>query len=531
MDTKYQEFFSGLLTPFQKMESRTSIRSQVMASTQQNITNQSTLSQKIQKYKPQNEQQEQINFEEELQDDEDDIKVLEQENTFERTIFTTNSFANLGLGKSLLKAIQEIGYKNPTKIQSQLIPIIKAGKDVYASSCTGSGKTAAYVLPLLERFNRTRREHYSKALVLLPTRELALQCYEQFEKLNQFSKCTAALVIGAVSVTQQEAELRKYPDIIFATPGRMLDILKNSYSIDLQNLEVLIFDEADRLMEMGFEQEIKEIIKETPIDRQTVLISATVSMQVKRLSMMALKNPVKITIDNEAGLAYGLKQYIVRIRSDDQVDREACLIHLLTERFNKKAIIFAKTRHQCHRLAMLFQFNNLQACELHGNLSQQQRLQAFSDFKEDKYNYLLATDLAARGLDIDNIGLVINFEIPYEVTRYIHRVGRTARKGQDGISITLCLESDILNFKRMIKSSKQALFKINVDMEKLQEFRRKIQKLEPKIKAIIKEEIVEKELRKAEMLTQKAQNMVDYHEDIMRKPRKQWIQKKKVKLQ
>ncbi|CAD8116336.1 unnamed protein product [Paramecium sonneborni] len=458
-------------------------------------------------------------------------KEDQQENVqYDPKIFAINTdFQQLKLNKALVKACYEQGYKYPTQIQAQIIPLVLAGKDVLASSCTGSGKTAAFLLPLMERFGNTKSQKYSKALIVLPTRELALQCFEMFQKLNQFSNCTAALVIGAVPIQQQEAELRRYPDIIIATPGRIVDILKNSFSIDLSSIEVLVLDEADRLMEMGFEAEIKEILQQTPRDRQTVLISATLKATVKQLSLLALHKPVKVSVDFVGGLAYGLKQYILRINSDDEKDREATLIALLQKKFTDKTIIFVRTKHDCHRLSIILGLLNLSSCELHGNLTQQQRIQAYEDFKESKYKFLLATDLAARGLDIANVKAVINYEIPYETSRYIHRVGRTARIGNQGVSVTLCLQKEVNKFKQMIKESKQKLFQLKFNLDSINQIKSDIKSLESKIKKIIKEEVFEKEIQKTEILAQRAQNLIQHRTEIMRKPKKEWVQSNEQK--
>ncbi|CAD8095009.1 unnamed protein product [Paramecium primaurelia] len=505
------DFYADLLNPAEKLRKR------IQQSTQKQITKLVKSAKKNEKQQKKTKQIIQKIKNEDLQEN--------NQPQYDPKIFATNTdFQQLKLNKSLIKACHEQGYKYPTQIQAQIIPLVLAGKDVLASSCTGSGKTAAFLLPLMQRFGNTKSQKYSKALIVLPTRELALQCYEMFQKLNQFSNSTAALVIGAVPIQQQEAELRRYPDIIIATPGRIVDLMKNSFSIDLSSIEVLVLDEADRLMEMGFEAEIKEILQQTPRDRQTVLVSATLKATVKQLSLLALHKPVKVSVDYVDGLAYGLKQYILRIDSDDEKDREATLLALLQKKFTEKTIIFVRTKHDCHRLQILLGLKDLSCCELHGNLTQQQRIQAYEDFKEGKYQYLLATDLAARGLDIANVKAVINYEIPYETSRYIHRVGRTARIGNQGVSVTICLKREVSQFKQMIKESKQKLFKLNFNLESINEIKQELKQLESKIKKIIKEEVFEKEIHQTEILAQRAQNLIQHRVEIMRKPKKEWIQ-------
>ncbi|CAD8193981.1 unnamed protein product [Paramecium pentaurelia] len=496
------DFYADLLNPAEKLRKR------IQQSTQNQITKLVKSAKKNEKQQKKTKQIIQKIKNEDLQEN--------NQPQYDSKIFATNTdFQQLKLNKSLIKACHEQGYKYPTQIQAQIIPLVLAGKDVLASSCTGSGKTAAFLLPLMQRFGNTKSQKYSKALIVMPTRELALQCYEMFQKLNQFSNSTAALVIGAVPIQQQEAELRRYPDIIIATPGRIVDLMKNSFSIDLSSIEVLVLDEADRLMEMGFEAEIKEILQQTPRDRQTVLVSATLKATVKQLSLLALHKPVKVSVDYVDGLAYD---------SDDEKDREATLLALLQKKFTEKTIIFVRTKHDCHRLQILLGLKDLSCCELHGNLTQQQRIQAYEDFKEGKYQYLLATDLAARGLDIANVKAVINYEIPYETSRYIHRVGRTARIGNQGVSVTICLKREVSQFKQMIKESKQKLFKLNFNPESINEIKQELKQLESKIKKIIKEEVFEKEIHQTEILAQRAQNLIQHRVEIMRKPKKEWIQ-------
>ncbi|CAD8118896.1 unnamed protein product [Paramecium sonneborni] len=482
-ENKDFDFYADLLNPSERLKKR------VQESTI-NLTKKQCKSQKLNEKSQK--KQKQLVQKIKNEDQHENIQLQ-----YDPKIFAINSdFQQLKLNKALVKVCHQQGYKYPTQIQAQVIPLILAGKDVLANSCTGSGKTAAFLLPLMERFGNTKSQRYSKALIVLPTRELALQCFEMFQMLNQFSNCTAALVIGAVPIQQQEAELRRYPDIIIATPGRIVDILKNSFSIDLSSIEVLVLDEADRLMEMGFEAEIKEILQQTPRDRQTVLISATLKATVQQLSLLALHKPVKVSVDFVGGLAYGLKQYILRIYSDDEKDREATLLALLQNQFTDKTIIFVRTKHDCHRLSIILGLKHLSSCELHGNLTQQQRIQAYEDFKEAKYKFLLATDLAARGLDIANVKAVINYEIPYETSRYIHRIGRTARIGNQGVSVTICLQKEVSKFKQMIKESKQKLYQFKFNLDSINIIKSEIQQLEPKLKKLLKMKFLKKKYKK-----------------------------------
>ena len=267
---------------------------------------------------------------------------------------------------------------------------------------------------------------------MLPTRELAIQCFQMFDNLNKYTNLTACLIIGQSDIVRQESDMRKGPDLVIATPGRLIDLLTNSMNIDMDDLEMLIFDEADKLLDMGFKAEIEEILKLVSSKRQTMLFSATLDKGLKKIVKLALKKPVRIQANPDNRVADHLRQEVIKLK--DSTLRESALVELLESGFGSQVLIFTKTKKRCHRLAILLELMGKKVCELHGNLTQTQRFDAFEGFKNQEYDIMLATDLASRGLDIQGLRTVINFELPQALTRYIHRVGRTARAGNSGVS-------------------------------------------------------------------------------------------------
>jgi len=413
------------------------------------------------------------------------------------------------------------------------IPVITSGRDVLASSITGSGKTAAFLLPLIQKFYRIKYNNalgnYTKALIVCPTRELAMQCYEVFAKLNKYTGLTHSLVIGKVPIQKQEADVRRGPDLIIATPGRITDLLKNSQSFNLDNLEMLIFDEADKLLGMGFKAEVEEIVQNVNKNRQTLLFSATLDDDVKTLVKLALEKPLRIQANPDNRVSSQLKQEVVLL--SDPNDRDAAIVHLIENEIDKRAIIFFKTKRDCHRIAILLGVLGKKICELHGNMSQMERVQAFEDFREERHEIMLATDLAARGLDVKNLQYVINYELPRELTRYIHRIGRTARAGESGTCLTLATKEEAKTLKKMTKMTKDNLSIRRISPEDLALSRVRIEGVSRDMQTIEDEERVERELRIAEMEATKAENMLKYREDIYSKPRREWVVSSKVKEQ
>jgi len=454
------------------------------------------------------------------------------------------SFQQLHLSRPLLKGVTAMGFATPTLIQSMVIPVALQGKDVCASSRTGSGKTAAFALPFLERLLfRPRRVAVTRVLVLTPTRELAVQAHSMVEKLAQFTDIRAFIVIGGVKNAVQEQELRKKPDVVVATPGRMIDHLRNAPGIGFEGLEILVLDEADRLLEMGFTEEVQELVKMCPVNRQTMMFSATMTHDVKQLEAYALKRPVRVTADgsvrtdeaegslNSVRVPATLNQEFVRIRKEHEGDREAILLSLCTRSFHTRVIVFTREKRRAHRLRILFGLAGLSVDELHGNLTQIQRLEALEKFRDGKVDFLIATDLAGRGLDITGIDLVINFEVPRNLSEYVHRVGRTARAGRKGKAITLADDSQRTKkmLKDIVRGAPDVIKRRVVPPEAVAAMRARIEEYEEDVDGVMEEEKVEREMRKANMEEEKTRNIVEHEDEINARPKKTWFQSKDEK--
>jgi ATP-dependent RNA helicase DDX27 len=439
--------------------------------------------------------------------------------------FDFNVWHDMGLIKPLIKALSDLGFARPTKIQQLAVPYIFSGKDVLGNSVTGSGKTAAFLLPLIQEVYKINAlSQTTSAVVILPTRELAIQCFEMFRDLNKYTKLSASVVIGKSNLEKQEKELRDGPDFIFATPGRLIDLCKNSRGVHLDDVSYLIFDEADKLLEMGFKNEIEEILSMVNNDRkQTLLFSATLNKGVEHIVKLALRRPLRVEANAEFAVATLLRQEVVKLKSiqSDRV-REGILVHMLKTMPDQRVIVFFKTKNQCHKFAHICENFEITAFELHGDLNQMDRNRSVKNFIENK-GVLLATDLAARGLDFPKVDYVINFNLPIEVTQYIHRIGRTARAGTSGSCITLVTDDEMIDFKRMAKKTKEKVFVRKIDFIQVKPIVKELKNFEPKIKRIFAKEKLIRELEKAEMEASKCQNMLDHEEEIYNRPRREWI--------
>ncbi|XP_021283677.1 DEAD-box ATP-dependent RNA helicase 28 isoform X4 [Herrania umbratica] len=441
-------------------------------------------------------------------DDEEKSNAGESESFFapsEGTSFHANSFMELNLSRPLLRACEALGYTKPTPIQAACIPLALTGRDICGSAVTGSGKTAAYALPTLERLLfRPKRISAIRVLILTPARELAVQVHSMIEKLAQFTDIRCCLVVGGLSLKAQESALRLMPDIVVATPGRMIDHLRNSMSVDLDDLAVLILDEADRLLELGFSAEIHELARLCPKRRQTMLFSATMTEEVDELVKLSLTRPLRLSADPSAKRPATLTEEVVRIRRMREVNQEAVLLSLCSKTFTSKVIIFSGTKQAAHRLKILFQLAGLQAAELHGDLTQVQRLDALERFKKQEVDFLIATDVAARGLDIIGVETVINYACPRDITSYVHRVGRTARAGREGYAVTFVTDNDRSLLKAIAKRVGSKLKSRIVAEQSIAKWSQKIEEMEDKVAEVIEEERAERALRKAEMEATKA---------------------------
>uniref|UniRef100_A0ABM5G4Q4 RNA helicase n=1 Tax=Pogona vitticeps TaxID=103695 RepID=A0ABM5G4Q4_9SAUR len=409
------------------------------------------------------------------------------------------SFQDMNLSRPLLKAINAMGFKQPTPIQKACIPVGLLGKDICACAATGTGKTAAFMLPVLERLiYKPRQAPVTRVLVLVPTRELGIQVHSVTKQLAQFSSVTSCLAVGGLDLKTQEAALRSGPDVLIATPGRLIDHLHNCPSFHLGSIEVLILDEADRMLDEYFEEQMKEIIRLCARHRQTMLFSATMTEEVKDLASVSLKNPIRVFVNSNTDVAPFLRQEFIRIRPNREGDREAIVAALLTRTFPDHVMLFTQTKKQAHRLHILLGLLGLRVGELHSNLSQAQRLEALRRFKDEQIDVLVATDVAARGLDIEGVKTVINFTMPNTTKHYVHRVGRTARAGRAGRSVSLVGEEERKMLKEIIKAAKTPVKARVLPQDVILRFREKIEKLEPDVYAVLRLEQEERALQHSE---------------------------------
>ena len=357
-------------------------------------------------------------------------------------------FSHLKLHPSLLKAIRELGFVRPTAIQAEAIPPALAGHDLIACAQTGSGKTAAFLLPIVHRLlDRPRRT--SKALVLAPTRELAAQILEDFNALAVHTPVTGAAVYGGVSMGPQEHAFRSGVDVIIATPGRLMDHMRAGYA-RLRSIEHVVLDEADRMLDMGFLPEVRRILAQLPPRRQTLFFSATMPAPVAALAGEMLRNPVSIAVQRQAAPAAGITQAVYPV---PQELKSSLIVHLLRNRTMTQALIFTRTKHRANRLADVLVQAGIDCARIHGNRSQAQRTAALAGFKNGTFPVLVATDIAARGIDVDQLGHVVNFDVPQAPDDYIHRVGRTGRAEATGEAFTFVApeeENDLRDIERAI---------------------------------------------------------------------------------
>eukprot|EP01126_Amoeba_proteus_P029568 TRINITY_DN2917_c0_g2_i2.p1 TRINITY_DN2917_c0_g2~~TRINITY_DN2917_c0_g2_i2.p1 ORF type:complete len:718 (+),score=194.91 TRINITY_DN2917_c0_g2_i2:101-2254(+) len=450
-----------------------------------------------------------------------------------------NTFDVLNISRPILKAIAELGWQEPTPIQRRVIPVAMTGRDIAASASTGSGKTAAFVIPVLERLiYRDVRQAITRVLILLPTRELAVQCHSVIENLSKYcNKIRAALVLGGLSLSVQTVELQSCPDIIVATPGRLIDHLRNTKSFGLDQLEILILDEADRLLEMGFTEEVEEIVKQCPKGIHHMLFSATMTEQVSDLMKLSLHKPVRVSIDNMRQTAKTLVQEFIKIRQNHDNDRAALLLALCTRTYMSNVLVFFKHKVDAHYMKIIFDLLKLKAAELHGNMTQTQRLEALDEFRTGTAKFLLATDVASRGLDIVGIKTVINYWMPVTQTTYIHRVGRTARAGASGCAVSLI--SDSISDRKLLKEIVKDTQHMNVCKHRvipnhvIKDWREKIEALTPSVNETLARELEEKKLEAAEREAKKVENLILHADEIQSRPKRTWFmtenEKQKIK--
>jgi ATP-dependent RNA helicase RhlE len=341
-------------------------------------------------------------------------------------------FAALGLRAELVRAVRDEGYTTPTPIQQETIPLALAGRDVVGSAQTGTGKTAAFLLPILDRL-ADGHERAPRALILVPTRELAEQVLERARAYGSHLPLTSVAIYGGVGMEPQTRALRHGVDIIIATPGRFLDHMSRGHA-DLSRIEVLVLDEADRMLDMGFAPDVRRILDALPDERQTLLFSATISADVDRLAQRALRGHAEVETARRATPADGIEHAILAV---DKLRKKDALLRVLRLDVMHRALIFTRTKYGADKLATFLRREGAHAAALHGDKAQSTRLRTLDDFRSGSLRVLVATDLAARGIDIDDIELVVNYDVPADPEVYVHRVGRTARAGAQGLALTL----------------------------------------------------------------------------------------------
>ncbi|KAL8826579.1 MAG: hypothetical protein Q9191_003717, partial [Dirinaria sp. TL-2023a] len=450
---------------------------------------------------------------------------------------TANSFQSMSLSRPILRGLASCSFTAPTPIQSKTIPVALLGRDLVGGAVTGSGKTAAFIIPILERLlYRPKRIPTSRVTILMPTRELAVQCFNVAKKLASYTDITFCQLVGGLSLREQEAVLRTRPDIIIATPGRFIDHMRNSPSFTLETLEILVLDEADRMLEDGFADELNEILTTIPRSRQTMLFSATMTTRVESLIRLGLNRPVRLVINPQKTTVGTLTQEFVRLRPGREEKRLAYLVHLCQTVYTSSTIIFFRQKALAHRVRILFSLLDLKAAELHGSMTQEQRLAALTSFRTGAANFLLATDVASRGLDIPAVSTVINYTAPQNATIYLHRVGRTARAGRPGRACTLAAEPDRKVVKEIVKAARSQHAKVvsraidAVAVDTVDALHTRIaEHLEAEIDAILGEEKEERAMQNAEMQVRKGENLMVHEAEIHSRPKRTWFESEREK--
>lgn len=362
------------------------------------------------------------------------------------------TFDTMGLSKPLLDAIVKQGYTQPSPIQAKAIPVILQGKDIMAAAQTGTGKTAGFALPMLELLAKGERAsgNQVRALVLTPTRELAAQVHENFVSYGANLSLRSEVVFGGVKINPQMMRLRRGADVLVATPGRLLD-LYNQNAIQFQRLEILVLDEADRMLDMGFIHDIKRILKALPSRRQNLLFSATFSNEIRELAKGLVNNPVEVSVAPPNSTVAAVKQWLCPV---DKKQKPALLVDLIVDNQWNQVLVFSRTKHGANKLVEYLIKAGLTATAIHGNKSQGARTKALAGFKAGEMRVLVATDIAARGLDIDQLPQVVNFDLPNVPEDYVHRIGRTGRAGASGQAVSLVSADEfkqLQDIERLIK--------------------------------------------------------------------------------
>ena len=365
------------------------------------------------------------------------------------------SFANLGLSEALLRALADEGYATPTPIQAKAIPHVLEGRDLFGCAQTGTGKTAAFALPLIDRLRETSRKpepRRCRVLVLAPTRELAAQIHQSFLAYGRHSGLRAAVIYGGVGQQPQARAMMHGVDVLVATPGRLLDLVSQRL-VDIRSVEFLVLDEADRMLDMGFIHDVRKIVGQLPRDRQTLFFSATLPGEVRDLADSMLRNPLEVRTAPRSTPAETVSQSVFFV---PKREKKALLMRLLRDEATGRVIVFARTKHGADKLHRDLEKAGINAAAIHGNKSQAQREKALAAFKSPRPPVLVATDIAARGIDVDDVAHVVNYELPHEPETYVHRIGRTGRAGQTGAAVSFCDAEErprLVAIERLLKRS------------------------------------------------------------------------------
>ncbi len=384
------------------------------------------------------------------------------------------SFLNLGLSEPLIKAITDMGYDTPTPVQEKAIPIVFMNRDILASAQTGTGKTASFALPIMDILNGSaKKSRMPKALIIEPTRELALQVQENFDTYSKYINFSTAIVIGGSSMQQQQKAIAKGVDVVIATPGRLLDLIEQG-NILLTEVKICVIDEADRMLDMGFIPDIEKLTKMLPPLRQNIMFSATYPNNIKKLAQKFLNNPKEIIISPDSTTSENIEQWVVSV--SDYKHKFTSLMQLIKKESIKNAIVFCNRKRDVDTIYNKLVKHGINAGALHGDMVQSQRIACLSSFKNDEITYLVCSDVAARGLDIPEVSHVINMDIPPNSEDYVHRIGRTGRAGKQGVSYTLLMPKEQKAWDAILKliNKRVQFYKIeNKKSEKIHKFNEK----------------------------------------------------------
>ena len=364
-------------------------------------------------------------------------------------------FEDLKLSRALLKAVKDQNYTSPTSIQMKAIPLILKGNDVLGSAQTGTGKTAAFALPILHHLEQEKKNNKRiiRALVVTPTRELAIQIEENFTAYSKYNNIKNTVIFGGVKQGSQTNALANGVDVLVATPGRLLDLMGQGF-ISLKDIGYFVLDEADRMLDMGFINDIRKILEKLPKERQSLFFSATMPSNILKLSSQILKSPQRVSVNPVSSTAQTIQQFIYYTNKSD---KKELLFHILKDKNISQVLVFSRTKHGADRIVRNLKKKHIEAAAIHGDKSQSQRQRALQSFKNNEVRVLVATDIAARGIDIDKLSYVLNYDIPNEPETYVHRIGRCGRAGEEGVSISICEPEENAYARDVEKLTKQQI--------------------------------------------------------------------------